>query len=89
LIGTADAFVVTAESLSMVSEALATGKPVALYDFHGAMDRHPLHGVFAELQNRGKISSFDSTKDIVSLGEREPYDEVPQLSKNIKVKLGM
>ena len=34
-LGLADSFVVTAESMSMLTEAAATGKPLHIYDFSG------------------------------------------------------
>lgn len=56
ILGLADALIVTADSVSMVSEAIATGKPVATIALSGHAKRHDL---FIETMiEKGAISRF-------------------------------
>lgn len=60
----ADALIVTEDSVSMVSEALATGKPVATFPLEGVSKRH---GEFIErLRAKGAITRFDGTFPIAA-----------------------
>jgi mitochondrial fission protein ELM1 len=54
-----DALLVTGDSVSMVSEALATGKPVGVVRLEGQGRRHELF--LATLEARGAISRFDGS----------------------------
>lgn len=55
----ADALIVTEDSVSMVSEALATQKPVATFPLEGVSKRH---GEFIDrLRRNGAITRFDGT----------------------------
>ncbi len=59
ILAESDALIVTEDSISMVSEALSTGKPVATFPLAGVSNRH---GRFIEnLLNRGAITRFDGT----------------------------
>lgn len=59
ILGLADALIVTADSVSMVSEAIATGKPVAAVPLEGRAKRHEL---FIDMMvERGAISRFNGT----------------------------
>ena len=40
ILGWADRVIVTADSIAMISEACATGKPVMMFDLGGMRDRH-------------------------------------------------
>ena len=54
-----DALIVTEDSVSMVSEAVSTGKPVATFPLEGTADRH---GSFIRsLTQKGIVNRFDGT----------------------------
>lgn len=66
ILGLADAIIVTADSVSMISEAIATGKPVATVALHGHARRHEQ---FVDLMiERGAVSRFNGT---IPPGQRE------------------
>ena len=59
ILALSDALIVTEDSVSMISEALATGKPVAIFPLAGMSKRH---GLFIDnLMTRGAITRFDGT----------------------------
>ena len=60
-LGLADAVVVTADSVSMVSEAVSTGKPVHVVDLPGASRR--IGRFHASLRDAGMTRRFDGTLD--------------------------
>jgi mitochondrial fission protein ELM1 len=87
VLATADAFVVTADSLSMVSEALATGKPCFIHDFGGALDRHPLRPVLRRLEAEGRIKAFPNGP--LDFRLCAPTDELPALALQACKRLGL
>ena len=59
ILALSDALIVTEDSVSMISEALSTGKPVATFPLAGVSARH---GLFIDnLMKRGAITRFDGT----------------------------
>ena len=61
LLALADAIVVTADSVSMVSEACSTGKPVYIADLEGGSDK--FDHFHAHLRDRGITRPFDGSLD--------------------------
>ena len=59
ILGLADALIVTADSVSMVSEAIATGKPVAVVSLAGRAKRH--EQFINTMIARGAISRFNGS----------------------------
>ena len=55
----ADSFIVTADSVSMISEAISTGKPVSAVKLSGVARRHD--AFIAGLVEKGIIRFFDGT----------------------------
>lgn len=66
ILGLADALIVTSDSVSMVSEAIATGKPVAVVALSGQAKRH--EQFIENMINRGAISRFHG---VIPPGPRE------------------
>jgi mitochondrial fission protein ELM1 len=59
ILALSDALIVTEDSVSMISEALSTGKPVATVPLAGVSKRH---GLFIEnLRSQGAITRFEGT----------------------------
>ena len=59
ILALSDALIVTEDSVSMISEALSTGNPVATFPLAGVSTRH---GLFIEnLLNNGAVTRFDGT----------------------------
>ncbi len=56
ILALADAFVMTADSVSMISEALATGKPIATVRLEGRSRRH--EAFLARLESLGAVVPF-------------------------------
>lgn len=85
LLGGCAGFIVTAESLSMVSEALATGRPVTLYDFDGRLAAHPLRRTFSGLS----LPYFENGRDILALPANDARNELPALAHAVRTRLGL
>jgi mitochondrial fission protein ELM1 len=62
----ADTFIVTADSVSMLSEACSTGKPV--YVVGGDRCRGKIAAFHRTLQARGATRPFTGTEDVSGLG---------------------
>lgn len=76
----ADKFIVTGESLSMISESYATGRPVSAEMFNGKLDAHPLHVILNDWQEEGLISIYPNWLE----GESKPiFQEAPDLARKI------
>lgn len=63
MLALADRFLVTADSTSMVSEALSTGKPVDLFNFSGMGPRHHLFA--RRLAAQGHVQCLHTDTDVV------------------------
>ena len=59
ILGLSDALIVTEDSVSMVSEALVTGKPLATVPLEGHARRHKMF--IDNLRTKGAITRFDGT----------------------------
>ncbi len=57
LLALAEAIVVTSDSINMVSEAVATGAPVLLFELPGTPPRHAR--MYAALKEAGALAAFD------------------------------
>jgi mitochondrial fission protein ELM1 len=83
LLGLADAIVVTEDSVSMVSEAVATGAPVLLAGLPGRSRRIRL---FNELLIQdGRIRRFDGRLDTWPV---QPVNDTPAAGQDVRRRLG-
>ena len=84
LLACADAFVVTADSVSMVSEAAATDRPVMVAPMRGTSRRI---GLFLDrLIDAGRVRPFSGRMQDWAV---EPLDDGPWIAAEMKRKLGM
>ncbi len=84
-LGLADAIVVTCDSVNMISEACATGKPVYIVELEGK--KHSKFRDFREmLTTMGIVRRFDGTLDRWSY---EPLDETARVAREIRLRLGL
>lgn len=81
-LGSADAVVVTSDSVNMVSEATATGKPVYVYHLPGSGSR--FEAFHALMQESGRTRSFDGSLDSWSY---EPPDDTGRAAAAIEAAL--
>lgn len=92
LITHAHAIVVTSESLSMVSEAAMTGKPVFADSLNGLLAGHPTYPFICKAADEGMIKLFTAvmSADIARNGPtRAPVDETPAVARRVLQQLGM
>jgi len=86
ILALADRLVVTADSVSMVSEALATGRPVNLLPLNGKSKRHD--AFVANLGTRGLVSvTGPEGLDILFKGSGEPVDATPEMAEIVRQRL--
>ena len=79
MLALADAIVVTADSINMLSEAVATGVPVLVARNEGATsDRH--HAFVSALERRGAIRFFAGRLDAFAY---EPLDSTPAIAQAV------
>jgi mitochondrial fission protein ELM1 len=84
-LGLADAIVVTCDSVNMVSEACATGKPVYIVELEGR--KHSKFRDFREmLTTMGIVRRFDGVLDRWSY---DPLDETARIAKEIRLRMGL
>ncbi len=84
LLAAADAIVVTADSISMVSEAVATAAPVLVADLPGRSRRI---GLFLRgLREAGRIRSFAGRLERF---HAQPLDDTPQAGQEMRRRLGL
>ena len=83
LLGLADAFVVTADSVSMISEACSTGKPVYIAALEGGSEKFEYF--HEDLQNSGMTRPFNGT---LANWEYPPLDETRRVAAEIKRRMG-
>lgn len=84
LLGLADHLVITADSVSMISEALLTGKPVHVARLPGRSNR--LGRFVDELVADGFLRWFDGQFPSWTY---EPLDEMPRVAALVKQRLGL
>ena len=87
ILGIADAFIVTGDSLSLMCEACSTGKPVYCYPLqHIEM---PMHGfVQHQLVNTGRIHSFEA-KGTLENWSYEPLDIAGEIADAIRERINI
>ncbi|MDH3703674.1 MAG: mitochondrial fission ELM1 family protein, partial [Alphaproteobacteria bacterium] len=84
-LGLADAIVVTCDSVNMVSEACATGKPVYIVDLEGK--KHSKFRDFREmLATMGIVRPFEGVLDRWTYA---PLDETARVAKEIRLQMGL
>ncbi|MDX2028428.1 MAG: ELM1/GtrOC1 family putative glycosyltransferase [Alphaproteobacteria bacterium] len=92
LLGQADHFLVTADSLSMMSEALATRKPVWFYDFRRELSGHPLYETIQTMERWGWMDRYtysESLRPTKNRAQRPYVDELPEVAAKVGQKLGL
>ncbi len=82
-LGTADAVIVTCESISMVSEACATGKPVYLARLPGHSAR--FDEFFKSLEAKGLVRWFDGSLELWKNGR---LDDMDGIASQVRARLG-
>jgi mitochondrial fission protein ELM1 len=83
LLACADAIVVTADSISMVSEAAATAAPVLLAELPGKSRRV---GLFLDiLRHAGRVRRFDGR---LELWQADPLDDTAEAAAEMRRRLG-
>lgn len=78
MLATADAVVVTADSINMVSEALATSAPVLVFGLPSGATRH--RAFLAELERLGQVRPF---RGRLEAWPREPLDTTPMIAQAV------
>jgi hypothetical protein len=76
MLALAEAVVVTSDSVNMVSEAVATGAPVLLFEIHGTPARHA--GMYAALKEAGALAALDGR--FIDL-RYSPIDATPVIAR--------
>ncbi|MFC3677440.1 mitochondrial fission ELM1 family protein [Ferrovibrio xuzhouensis] len=82
-LGLADAIVVTCDSISMVSEACSTGKPVLVARLPGSSRR--FDSFFAGLEKKGLIQWFDGR---LMQWQNGKLDDMDEIARQVRQKLG-
>ncbi len=82
-LGLADAVLVTCDSVSMISEACATGKPVYVARLPGNSKR--FDAFFESLRKRGLIRWFDGR---LVMWENERLDDMDHMANQVRAALG-
>jgi mitochondrial fission protein ELM1 len=82
LLALADTVVVTGDSVSMVSEACSTGKPVYVYDLEGGSTR--LQAFHAALRREGITRPLD---DSLERWSYDPLDETTRVAEIVRERL--
>ncbi len=83
LLGLADAFVVTADSVSMISEACSTGKPVYIAALEGGSTK--FENFHDNLRNSGITRPFNGT---LENWVYQPLDDTRKVAAEIKRRMG-
>lgn len=78
MLASADAVVVTADSVNMVGEALATSAPVLVFGLPGGAARH--RAFLAELEGLGQVRPF---RGRLEAWPREPLDTTPIIARAV------
>ena len=79
----ADAIVVTGDSVSMVSEACATGKPVYVFDLEGGSKK--FDRFHDKLRDRGITRRCDGT---LAEGQYQPPDDTSRVADEVRRRFG-
>lgn len=83
-LGTADAIVVTADSVNMVTEAAGTGKPVLVQPLPGSSKR--LGAFHAKMREAGATRPFQGRLEQWTY---EPVNDTEKVARAIRTKLGL
>lgn len=78
MLASADAVVVTADSVNMVGEALATSAPVLVFEPAGGAARH--RALLSELERAGQVRPF---RGRLEAWPREPLDTTPIIARAV------
>jgi uncharacterized protein len=84
ILGIADDFVVTGDSMSMMCEACATRKPVYIYPLP-AIEMPSHHLLQSELENTGRARKFDGS--VIEQWTHEPLDTAGDIAAAIQQKI--
>lgn len=84
MLALADAIVVTSDSVNMISEAVATGTPVQVFDLMNGAARH--RAFVAELTRLGAVRAFHGRLERFAY---EPLDSTPVIAEAIATRLSM
>jgi len=89
----ADAIIVTGDSISMCSEACATGKPVYIFDpaeisgeKHKKMHKSLYDMAYAAKFSNDELQNIKTILNVAVAGERNPLDTAKQVAEKIKEK---
>ncbi len=77
-------FIITAESMSFISEAMVTEKPCSLYNFGDALKNHPLQPTLAKAVKAGELALYPRYSGGIAF-----RDELPGLTDGICERLGL
>ncbi|KAL2503048.1 Mitochondrial fission protein ELM1 [Forsythia ovata] len=81
----ADAFVITADSVSMLSEACSTGKPV--YVFGAELCTWKFADFLKSLQDRGAVRPFTGQENITESWHYSPLNDIKEAADEVIKKL--
>ncbi|NDE90772.1 MAG: hypothetical protein EB059_06490 [Alphaproteobacteria bacterium] len=81
MLGSADAIIVTCDSINMVSEACRTGKPVYVIPLQGHSDK--FSSFHQHLLADGRIRMFDGTLDL-NWPQHTPLDEMARVAELVR-----
>ncbi|GEM_PF-2481484 len=86
IVANADAFLITAETSSQISEGIAMDKPVWFYDFDRKLSWHPLNGVVQRwvLDFRIRRYSPDFSPETLLAQPRKAYYEMRDLGARVR-----
>jgi mitochondrial fission protein ELM1 len=82
MLATADAFVVTAESVNMVGEAVATGRPVHVFEPEGLSPK--VRRFLDGLERHGAVTKFEGRLENLSY---QPLDSTPLIAQEVVRRL--
>ncbi len=92
LLTRANAFMITSDSLSMVTESMSTGKPCLLLDIGGILRQHTLTPLFDNEVAEGRLTWGNAKTDIqkfLTTEHRTLSNEAPELARQVLERLGM
>jgi len=87
ILALADRLIVTGESISMISEALVTGRPVHVLPLEGQGKRHD--AFLSRIIGEGFVSQIDGDDLDWSFAGRGPIDSTAEPARRIRVALGL
>jgi mitochondrial fission protein ELM1 len=87
ILALADRLIVTGESISMISEALVTGRPVHVLPLEGQGKRHD--AFLTRIVSEGFVSPIDGDDLDWNFAGRGPVDSTAEPARRIRVALGL